>query len=451
MKYLRNMGTQEKMDWIFDKATCVNFVIYTLVNGEISEKDLRNALSCLKNRHPLLNVSIAGRGWWGARFEYNQASEIPLRIISPKDENDLISVIETECMKKFSGKGPLARCVLFRHSQTQSTLMLTFDHAIADGMSGVFAVRDLMLALGGGDKAGPKLMSLEPAKPVESYFPKKMLGIRGWLKHIVFLTRTLKNDFTAKNVIPVTPDEYAPYDDCKVHFVTREIAPHNLRKMIRFAKQNGITVNSLLLAAKLIAIALHNDITEASTFSVGYDVNMRKRVTQAIGDHIGVFLSAIMSTHMAHSGSDLIALAKDIQKAKAAAESNNELFIGYPKFIQFLNSLLYVFGSGPLGVKIYTGLFKCFPPHAAISNLGNLDIETQYENYSIEKIGFAISSAVWGLINLLVSTVNDRMVLNFTCLEPLFSKEHLCSFADKIIEILENNVYPSSKESENYP
>ena len=444
MKYLRNMGTQEKMDWIFNKATCTNFVTYALVNGEISEENLCSALECLKKRHPMLSVSIAGRGWWSARLEYNQSSEIPLRILTSADEKDLIPVIETECTERFSGKGPLARCILFRHSQTRSTLMLTLDHAIADGRSGVFTMRDLMLALGCGDTAGPRLMPLKPAKPVEGYFPKEMLGIRGWLKHIVFLARTLRNDFIAKNVVPCTPDEYAPYDGCKMHLITREVAPHNLEKLLSCAKMNGITINSLLLSAKVIATALHHGITEPSTFAVGYDVDMRKRVTPDIGDHIGMFLSAIMSSHMAHSGSDLISLAKDIQKAKETAERNNELFIGYPKFIQFLNSLLFLFGTGPLGVKVYTGIYKSFPLNAAISNLGNLDIETQYGNYSIEKIGFSVSSAVWGLINLFVSTLNGRMMLNFTCLEPLISREHLCSIADKIIEILENAVYPTN-------
>jgi NRPS condensation-like uncharacterized protein len=441
MKFLRNMGTQEKMDWIFNKATCTNFVTYALVHGEISQEDLCKALECLKNRHPMLNVSIAGLGWWGARLECTQSSEIPLRIIASEDENDLIPVIETECMERFPGKGPLTRCVLFRHSQSRSTLMLTLDHAIADGMSGIFAMRDLMLALGCGDKAGPRLMPLDPAKPVEGYFPKEMLGIRGWLKHCVFLARTLRNDLTAKNVVPLAPDEYAPYDNCRMRLITREVAPHNLEKMLRFAKMNGITLNSLLLSAMVIATAVHHGITEPSTFTAGYDVDMRKRVTPAIGDHIGMFLSAVMSTHMAHSGSDLIALAQDIQRAKESSIKSNELFIGYPKFIQILNSLPFIFGTGPLGVKVYTGIYKSFPLNAAISNLGNLDIETRYGNYSIEKIGFSVSSAVWGLINLLVSTLNGRLIMNFTCLEPLISREHLCSFADKIIEILEDKIY----------
>ena len=226
-----------------------------------------------------------------------------------------------------------------------------------------------------------------------------------------------------------------------MHLITREVAPHNLEKLSSCAKMNGITINSLLLSAKVIVTALHQGITEPSTFAVGYDVDMRKRVTPAIGDHIGVFLSAIMSTHMAHSGSNLIDLAKDIQKAKESSMRNNELFIGYPKFVQFLNALLFIFGTGPFGVKVYTGIYKSFPLNAAISNLGNLDIQTQYGSYSIEKLGFSVSSAVWGLINLFVSTLNGRLILNFTCLEPLISREHLCSFADKIIEIMEDKIY----------
>lgn len=440
MKYSRNMGAQEKMDWIFDKASCVNFSTYALVHGEISEEGLRKALECLKRRHPMLNVSLARKGWWGARFEYGQCPEIPLRVISSEDGNDLIPVLESECTERFTGKGPLARCILFRHSRTHSTLVLTLDHAIADGMSGVFAMRDLMLALGSGDRNGSVLTPLDPAKPVEGYFPKEMLGIRGWMKHAVFLFRTLKNDLTAKNVVPCIPDEYAPYDACRMCLVTREVAPHNFEKLLSCAKMNGITINSLLLAAKVLATASLQGITEPSTFAVGYDVDMRKRVTPAIGDHVGMFLSAIMSSHVAHRETDLIALAKDINKAKEAAMRNCELFIGYPKFIQFLNSLLFIFGTGPLGVKVYTGIYKSFPLNAAISNLGNLDIETLYGDYSIEKIGFAVSSSVWGLINLFVSTLNRQMILNFTCLDPLISRGHLCSFADKIIEILGNAV-----------
>jgi NRPS condensation-like uncharacterized protein len=317
--------------------------------------------------------------------------------------------------------------------------MLTLDHAIADGMSGVLAMRDLMRALEGGDAAGSRLTPLEPAKPVEEYFPREMLGLRGWLKHMAFLARTQRNDLTAKNVVPCTPDAFAPYDACRVCLVPREIAPDSLERLVKYAKRNGITMNSLLLSAKVMATALHQGITTPSTFAVGYDVNMRKRVDPPVGDHIGMFLSAIMTTHVAHSGTDLIALARDIQNAKETAMGNSELFIGYPKFIQVLNALLFLFGTGQLGVKVYTGIYKSFPLNAAISNLGNLDIETRYGKYTIEKVGFSVSSSVWGLINLFVSTLNGRMMLNFTCLEPLVSREHLCSFADKIVEILESS------------
>jgi NRPS condensation-like uncharacterized protein len=319
--------------------------------------------------------------------------------------------------------------------------MLTLDHAIADGMSGIFAMRDLMLALGcHGAKVELKLRPLKPTQPVESYFPKEMVGIRGWLKHIVFLVRTLRRDFTAKNVVPCTPDGCAPYDNCRMHLITREVVPHIYEKLRCCSKMHGITVNSLLLSAQVIASAVHHDITEPSTFTLGYDVNMRKRVTPAIEDQLGMFLSALVSAHVAHSRSDLITLAKDIHKAKEYSLRNNELYIGYPKFLQILNFLLFIFGTGPLGMKIYTGIYKSFPVNVMISNLGNLDIETQYGEYTIEKLGFSVSTSVWGLINLLVATLKGRMILNFTCLEPLISREHLCSIADKTIKVLEDNL-----------
>ena len=198
MKYHRNMGTQEKMDWIFDKATCVNFVTYALVHGEISEIDLCRALECLKKRHPMLNVSIVRGGWWSARLEYNQTSGIPLRIIASDDENDLIPIIEAECMERFPEKGPLARCVLFRHSPSRSTLMLTLDHAIADGMSGVFAMRDLMLALEYGDKAGARLMPLDPLGPIEDYFPKEMLWNTRMAEAYIFYSQDIEKRFYRK-------------------------------------------------------------------------------------------------------------------------------------------------------------------------------------------------------------------------------------------------------------
>ena len=194
------------MDWIFNKVSPVNFVTYAQVRGDISEEKLFYALDCLKNRHPLLSAGIAGHGWWSARLICNHSSDIPLKILSSENGHELIPVIEAECMERIPDKGPLGRCVLFRHSRSLSTLMLTLDHAIADGMSGVFALRDLMLALGyRDDKTGSSLKPLEPAKPVEHYFPKDMLGLRGWLKHIVFFIKTIKNDFSAKNIVPCIP------------------------------------------------------------------------------------------------------------------------------------------------------------------------------------------------------------------------------------------------------
>ena len=44
MRYMREMGTQEKMDWIFNKVSPVNFVTYAQVRGDITEENLRFGL-----------------------------------------------------------------------------------------------------------------------------------------------------------------------------------------------------------------------------------------------------------------------------------------------------------------------------------------------------------------------------------------------------------------------
>lgn len=40
--------------------------------------------------------------------------------------------------------GPRVRCVRLRHSDADSTLLLTFHHVVADGKSGVVVMRDLI-------------------------------------------------------------------------------------------------------------------------------------------------------------------------------------------------------------------------------------------------------------------------------------------------------------------
>jgi NRPS condensation-like uncharacterized protein len=169
----RPLGSGEHLFWLSDRVAPSHFCVTAKVVGKITIEKLQQALVWVQQRHPLLRVGIAtdtnGKPWFVA-----ESASIPLRIVERLGEEHWLQEVENELSNPFNwNQAPLVRVVLVR-SHDISEIIVTCHHAIADGISSAYLLRDILEAMGTPNFEG-KVLPEYPA--FEDLIPNSKLPV----------------------------------------------------------------------------------------------------------------------------------------------------------------------------------------------------------------------------------------------------------------------------------
>ncbi len=271
---LRPLGTAERMFWLLDRKHPFHFAVAAEIEGRTSPADWLDALDQLQARHPLLSVAIDDQGG-EPRFRRDMGAAIPLRVIASDDPSArLNSEIAAELAERFDPtRPPLARAVLI-HAPGRASFIMTAHHAIADGLSLAYAIRDVLQAV-----AGEKLEGL-PLLPSQD----ELLG-----------NALAASDAEPAQAEDATPSDLPPGVYRKADCVRPQISgvvlqPAHTAKLRDRARREGTTVHSAIitafaLAAREVAPALRN-----RPLRVISPVNTRPAV--GVGEDVALHVSA---------------------------------------------------------------------------------------------------------------------------------------------------------------
>ncbi len=103
--------------------------------------------------------------------------------------------------------------------------------------------------------------------------------------------------------------------------------------------------------------------------------------------------------------------------------------------------MMSLFGTNRFGVNLMANYLDLTNYSTlALSNIGRVGIDSQYDDFAIANIGFAASFPIPTRLGLFAASISDVITLNFVGMEPLYSREHIERLADSAIEILRNNM-----------
>ena len=419
------MGIGEEMVRRLDTLLPINFTTHARLHGPLTAEALEIALRAAQARHPLLQVHIEDRGasapWFraGAPPLTGQIVEIGADTSDAALTEHLIRLTSTVLD---TARGPLLRVVWLRHTPDRSTLLLGFHHAIGDGKSGVFLLRDIVTAANAVLRGeSPWLPPLAPQGPLEARFPPpaRLPGLsRPYLRAVARLAGGIVRRF------PVT----ALADEAPADFSQRRLAvvwsthePDEIAALESAARWEKTTVHSALMAALVGAVRDELGVHDPAGVLCGTPVCMRDKVSPPLGEDVGFFVSTVAAVHAVHAGQDFWALARSIRAGvlEAVAEGQHEdLALGH-----FAAALPAVrrFGVGPVAwVMEATRL----PVTAAITNIGRLTVDDRGP-VRVHASGFAAGPSILAPGVVTASTVNGRMVLTFCGYEPVLSAARL--------------------------
>jgi len=145
---LRPLGAFEELFSLFDQYFPTNHALAAQITGETTIQRWREALDAVQQRHPLLSACIDTAFNRVPHFRRVTSRRIPLRVVTSP-----FTRWQREIAEEINGpftphQAPLFRAVLLRQ-ETHCIFILSSHHAVADGISLIFLLRDILLALSG--------------------------------------------------------------------------------------------------------------------------------------------------------------------------------------------------------------------------------------------------------------------------------------------------------------
>lgn len=247
---VRPLGVIEEFLWLFDFSSPKQFSVIAEVEGETTVQEWRAALDKVQIRHPMLSVCIDSIQQRVPHFHSVHDCPIPLRISAPGTAWEREA--EREIRELFDPtQAPLVRVVLI-HEAGRSVVLVTAHHSVADGMSSVFLVRDLLLALSG--------------RPLERYpFPSsvdQLLGVP-----------------TRQTAAPGVGFSHILAEEClekDVRVDSRLISADLTERLRSRARKEGTTMHGIICAAAATAGRKVDVSWRRDPVSVFSPVDMRK-------------------------------------------------------------------------------------------------------------------------------------------------------------------------------
>jgi hypothetical protein len=145
---LRPLGAFEELFCLFDQCFPTNGALAAQITGHTTVQQWRDALDAVQQRHPLLSACIDTTFNRVPHFRRVTGQRIPLRVVTSPGAQWQREVAEEVNAPFTPDRAPLFRAVLL-HQETCCTFILSSHHAVCDGSSRIFLLRDMLLALSG--------------------------------------------------------------------------------------------------------------------------------------------------------------------------------------------------------------------------------------------------------------------------------------------------------------
>ncbi|WP_437301573.1 condensation domain-containing protein [Sorangium sp. So ce426] len=426
----RLLGDSERLMWLIDQVAPFNFIVVARVRGSIEEEALTQALAHVQARHPLLSVRIEmadGK----PRFTSRDVPPIPLRVRARADYDAWRDEMERDVAQAIPcSTGPLARALLLQGADS-SDLLFSFHHAIGDGTSAAYAMRDLLDALG-RILTGASLPAARcPERPpIESLLPEGVRGLRGIARAISLVARIT----AARHVHrPKTLGclRVAPVSERAARVVFRKLDRPETSALIDACRQENTTVHGALCAAMLDAVAHRiagGSLRKPMTISQRSPISMRRQFSPALGDEIGFYVAAANTVHRLDAGTRFWDLARDVRSKITQALAREEPLVAVRLSGKVVPATMT---PGALVLK----LAEADSYAVVVSNLGQLDVPSDYGPLHLDELQFSFSATAIhsNPYNLVAHTFDGRIFLNFHYTTPHLQPADAASLADEVI------------------
>jgi hypothetical protein len=386
----RPLTAQEEIYWRLTYNDQIHFVLAAEVLGETQVRQWRGALDSVQRRHPLLQVAIEMPGYRNSyrqpTFVPQQNAVIPLRVIEQSaDEAAIAAVIQRELATPFlAGVAPLARAVLL-YAPERSVVLLSLSHSIADGISGLILLRDLLKAFSG------RSLATQPMPPTA----EALLGL---------------SSVSPKSAFPGA-DPRSKNAGRQPRVLLRSLSVDATKRLVATVRAHDSTVHGAVTAA--FVFALRKLVPRFASDPVRVISPVSTRTELDAGDALGMYFTSPQSSfdpNRAKSFWDLAAIARaDI----ARSSSREALMASTAAMQQLIEPGLPTESAACL-------LRSAFAMDLLLSNLGRVHFDRNFGGLRLEQVwGPAVLPGLEDTQAVGVVTTGDRLWMTLTSRQPV--------------------------------
>jgi NRPS condensation-like uncharacterized protein len=428
----RKLAPIEQSTEIFNRYSgSFNIVTISRIKGLLSEEALKQALELIQFRHPHLKSCIIGN-LNNLRFQ-NRAEKIPLRVVYKQHNHEWQEIVLEELNLPIESDKCLVRTVLITiNSEKINYLITTIHHAISDGLSSIALHSEILKYCHqsiDGKLDNDNIQVLSPIPPITQLMPKIMQGYVAKIKSILFLLRfALKVSLHPCKTLKF--ENYAPIESRRCGIVQRKINKEKTLQLVELCRKKQTTVQGALCAAMMFTAAKKISEGDEANLDISCSsaIDLRKLLTPKINhEHLGLLTSGICSFHtLKLNNISFWDLAREVKQQLELALKSEDVFS-----IVLVSKIIYDF---------FLARPNKTPMTVVVTNIGQVDIKSDYGSLQLEEISFVPSQAIFGgVFGVAVTTFKQTMILNFMYSEPSISRETMEILATNAVsEIIAN-------------
>jgi hypothetical protein len=358
------MNVLERAECLLDAGSSgnMNFTVIATYSGRLEAIELQRSLIALQAEHVLLRSTLV---WEGNHCHFAPcAAPVPVTLqpwpdhLDPETAGQAWKPATMAALRqRFSGGGePLWRVTWLKGTEG-GELLLTFHHAIADGLSAMALVQRLF-----------SLLAAEAAGEIPDPQPN-------WDGFTPDLARSFARPRPAAEAVSELPDRQDV--GLSTSYGLEQLSTSGSRALLAWTRQHGLRLNATLHAAFLQALVA-SAVLPAQTIATTV-VNLRQLAAPALPWELMRLLRVCVDTP--------ITVDPEAPLERLAAELHGELQRqlqeGVP--LQALDAIAAALDDGPSPQQLWR---RCRRQGGLITNLGRVPVAAHHGALSLQRLFF---------------------------------------------------------------
>ncbi|MBN1920858.1 MAG: hypothetical protein JW892_06415 [Anaerolineae bacterium] len=410
--------------WLASKVQSINFALTARLHGALSPDQLRAALDKLRRKYPALSMRLTETAHRQVVLIPDPDLEIPVRLVERGHSEQWADEVAAELGQPFDLLNDAPLRLVWLRGEDASELSFICPHALADGLSVVYLIRDFLEFL---EHPEATVQPLPPALSMSDGLPD-FPGKRSLVWQFKIKAAAFRYLLKLAPQHPLPPRKQANYQ-----LLNWELTPAQTAALIQRSRSENTTVHAALSAAFLRAFGeLRGNGWKRRLQS---PLSLRERLNPPVGEAFGLYVNLVELSVDCAPQRDFWAVAREIKQSLARCAEDRHVFRSLIEGNVMMDRLGAVVAPEFVAQSFLTVAYDL-----SITNLGRLNLPTQAGALQLDAVyGPSLGGNPEDIV-LGVSTVGGRMAFSLAFTQLKLSRSQAEWIKERALQHLETAI-----------